>query len=203
MEYNKKNPLRVVTLCSGGKENWKPIKGYEGYYEVSDIGRVKSVARKISNGHGLVEKNERFLLPNVLAKGYLQVTLYKDKARKCFQVHRLVASAFIENKENYPQVNHINGNKQDNRVCNLEWCDNSMNQLHAWKTGLQKPHYCGGGAPRKKVALLNDDGNIERVFKSIREASIFIGSTSPANLSHVLNGTTKAKKVFGRKFMFV
>ena len=184
-------------------ENWRPIKGYEGFYDISSFGRVKSIERKVSNGHGLVLLHERFLKPNILAKGYFQVTLYNGKTRKCFQVHRLVAEAFIPNDNNYPQINHKNGNKQDNRVENLEWCDNSMNQLHAWQMGLQKPHYCGGGADRKKsVALLNDDGSVERVFKSIKAASEFLGCSTPANLSHLLNGKGRLKSIYGRKLKF-
>lgn len=200
MEYNKDNKLKVVTLCS---DEWKPISGYDGIYEVSIGGLVRSVKRKVWNGHAFVQLEERLLKPNTLSKGYLQVTLYNNRRRKCFQVHRLVASAFIENPDNLPQVNHINGNKKDNRVENLEWCDNSMNQLHAWKTGLQKPHYCGGGAPKKRVAMLDDNGNVEREFDSIRAASIYVGCSTPSNLSHHLNGKCGYKSIMGRKFRFV
>lgn len=204
MRYTKENPLRVVTLCSGTYEEWKPVRGYEGIYEVSSLGRVKSLERKVYNGHRLVEKHVRQLKPNILAKGYLQVTLYKDRRRKCFQVHRLVAEAFIPNKSRFPQVNHINGDKQDNRAENLEWCDNAMNQRHAWQTGLQKPHYCCGGADKKKrVALLDAEGNIEKEFDSILSASRYMGCTSPANLSHLLNGRGKLKTIYGRKFKFI
>ena len=184
-------------------EEWRDIKGYEGYYQISNIGKVKSLARRVSNGYGIVEKKAMLLMPNELANGYYQVTLYKDKTRKSFQVHRLVADAFVSNEDNYPQVNHKNGNKQDNRAENLEWCDNSMNQLHAWKTGLQKPHYCGGGAPKKRVALLDANGKVEREFDSIRAASIYVGCTTPSNLSHYLNGKGRAKSIMGRKFKFV
>lgn len=201
MKYTKDNPLRVVTLCSG---EWKPITGYEGIYEISREGLVRSVKRKVWNGHAFVQTKERLLKPNIIQKGYLQVTLYSGKKRKCFQVHRLVASAFIENHDNLPQVNHINGNKQDNRAENLEWCDNSMNQLHAWESGLQVPHYCGGGADKKKkVALLKDDGTVERVFESIRAASLFLGCPTPSNLSHMLNGKGKLKSIYGRKLRFI
>lgn len=184
-------------------EIWKDVPNYEGYYQVSNLGNVKSLSRIISNGTGKVITKEKYLVPNVLAKGYLQVTFYKNRIRKCYQVHRLVALIFLDNPNNYPQINHINGNKKDNRVENLEWCDNSMNQIHAWKIGLQKPHHCGGGAPKKKVALLDSNGDIERVFDSIREASIFMGCKTPANLSHLLNGKGKLKTIYGRKFKFV
>lgn len=184
-------------------EIWKDIPGYEGLYQVSDRGRVKSIARKISNGYAMVDRPERLLLPNTLAKGYFQVTLYNVISRKCFQVHRLVAMAFIPNPQGYPQINHINGNKQDNRKENLEWCDNRQNQLHAWKIGLQRPHFSGGGAPKKKVALLREDGSVERVFDSIRAAASFFGVNQPANLSHCLNGKHGHKTFQGREFKFI
>lgn len=186
------------------KEDWMPINGYEGLYEVSSMGRVKSNERMVYNGFAMYLRPERILKPNTLAKGYLQVTLYDGNSRKSFQVHRLVAQAFIRNNSNHPQVNHINGNKQDNRVQNLEWCNNSENQFHAWRIGLQRPHYCGGGADKKKrVALLDEDGNIEKEFGSILEASRYIGCSSPANLSHLLNGKGRAKTIHGRKFKFI
>ena len=199
MTYTKESPLRVVT-----EEIWKPIQGYEGIYEVSSYGHVKSVARIVSNGLGFVNTKEKILKPNIIAKGYLQVTLCNGNHRKCFQVHRLVAGAFIPNTGNMPQVNHINGNKQDNSVSNLEWCDNSGNQKHAWRIGLQKPHYCGGGADKKKrVALLDNKGNIEKEFNSILSASKYMGCPSPANLSHLLNGKGRIKTIYGRKFKFI
>ena len=184
-------------------EIWKDVPGYEGLYMVSNFGRVKSLSRLVYNGHCMVKTNDRILIPNTLAKGYSQVTLYNGKKRKSFQVHRLVGSAFMPNINNKPQINHINGNKQDNRLENLEWCNNSENQLHAWRTGLQKPHYCGGGSPKKKVGMLDEKGNVVKVFESIRSASIYIGCSSPANLSHLLNGRGRVKSIYGRKFIFI
>ena len=183
-------------------EIWQDIAGYEGYYQVSNLGRVKSVSRKVSNGHSMVNKEERILLPNTLAKGYYQVTLYNGKTRKCFQVHRLVAMVFIPNPKSLPQVNHKDGNKQNNIADNLEWCDNSGNQLHAWRIGLQKPHYCGGGAPKKRVALLNDDGGIDSVFESIGAVSRYLGANR-ANCSKVASGNKRQKTIYGRKLKFV
>ena len=201
--YTKENPLKVVTLCSDKDEEWKSVTGYEGIYEVSNIGRVRSMSRRLWNGHSYIQTKERILKPNTLAKGYLQVTLYKGKSRKCFQVHRLVAGSFIQNPLSLPQVNHKNGDKKDNRVENLEWCNNSENQIHAWKIGLQKPHYCCGGADKKKrVLLLKADGSVERVFESIKAASKFLGCPSPANLSHLLNGKGRLKSIYGRKLKF-
>ena len=119
-------------------EIWKDIHGYEGLYQVSNTGKVKSLEKTqiFPNGGKFVRK-EKILRTNKTHNGYLNVRLYKDKHVKGFGVHRLVAQEFIENKNNLPQVNHINCNKTDNRVENLEWCDASYNQLHAIKFGCR------------------------------------------------------------------
>lgn len=99
-------------------EQWKNIENYEGLYEVSNLGRVKS----LQNGQ------EKILKPHKKnTKGYLQVGLWKDGKVKKIQIHRLVASAFIPNPNNLPQVNHKNENPQNNCVQNLEWCDCQYN----------------------------------------------------------------------------
>lgn len=167
-------------------ERWKDIPGYEGMYQVSNLGRVKSMARVICNGKGYYLSKEKILKPNVLAKGYLQVELQKNRKRHCLQVHRIVAATFIDNphKDLYNQVNHLNGNKQDNRVWNLEWCNNSINQLHAWRIGLQT--ISGkAGRPRRKV-ILSKDGN-DLIFNCVADASRFLGKGTRANLNKVLH----------------
>lgn len=177
-------------------EIWKDIPGFEGMYQVSNIGRVKSLPKQIWNGKGFFISKEKILHPNTLAKGYLQVELKKNKQRCSLQVHRLVAMTFIENPDpkDLIQVNHLNGNKQDNRVENLEWSNNSLNQKHAWATGLQKVSG-KAGRPKKAVKLIKDSK--ELIFDSMASATRFLGLASNTNLRRVLQKiyhTTKGYK---------
>jgi len=110
------------------KEIFKAIKGYEGIYEISNYGNVKSFQGN----------KQRILKPQKWSKGYLWVCLSKNDSESKQSVSRLVASAFILNPENKPQVNHINGNKSDNILSNLEWCSQSENMKHAISLGLKK-----------------------------------------------------------------
>jgi hypothetical protein len=115
------------------KEIWKNINGYENLYQVSNLGNIKSF-KKCSK---LRSKSEIMLKTNTIhPSGYFFVTLIKDKIRKSFSIHRLVANAFIDNINNYPQINHIDGIKSNNCDSNLEWCDNMYNAHHAIKMGL-------------------------------------------------------------------
>lgn len=109
-------------------EEWRSIEGYEGLYEVSSYGRVKSVDRyvKYSDGRIYLHKG-KILSPVKHKKGYLKVVLNCNGKCKTINIHRLVAQAFIENSDNFPQVNHKDEDKSNNRVDNLEWCDSKYN----------------------------------------------------------------------------
>lgn len=123
------------------EEIWKDIEGYEGLYQVSNMGRVRSLERTRSMNQDRVRKPVpvpgRILVPQKKKAGYLGVVLSKDGKQRNVRIHCIVAKSFLPNPEGKPQVNHINGIKSDNRLSNLEWATNSENQQHALATGLR------------------------------------------------------------------
>ena len=119
---------------------WRSVIGYEGYYDVSNFGDVRSVSRTVSRDTtGDYWKVGAILKASVTPKGYLRIQLTKDCSSRSYMVHRLVAEVFIENKENKPEVNHVDGNKKNNHVVNLEWVTSSENLQHAYETQLKDP----------------------------------------------------------------
>lgn len=135
-------------------EVWKDVQGYEGLYQISNLGRVKSLY-----------KNTKILMPRLNNRGYQYVMLFKDKKYKHFLVHRLVAQTFIPNPDKLPQVNHIDENKENNCVSNLEWCTNIYNNLYrgkAKRVGI-KEGIC--------VAQYNLKGELVKVWNSAHEAA--------------------------------
>ena len=120
--------------------NWLTVKGYEGLYEVSDAGQVRSVTRKCLHKNGKVTLNVGKVLaqsPNKNTR-YMMCGLWRNNKAKYYLVHRLVAEAFIPNPDNLAEVNHIDGNRQNNHLSNLEWVTRKGNIRHAIDTGLRK-----------------------------------------------------------------
>lgn len=169
------------------KRKWKEVKGYEGRYIVSNYGEIISLPRYKNNHNQLQYVEPKDMIPHVNNKnGYVYVMLYKDTEEKNIRLHRIVAEAFIPNPNNLPQVNHIDGNKQNNRVDNLEWCTGSKNIKHAYKTGLRKPR-------TKKIIQYDKNGKTIKEFESLTQASKETG-ISMAELSNCINGKYKYKK---------
>lgn len=113
-------------------EIWKPLKDYEGLYEISNMGRVRSLIKRGNNTHKIRKTGLD------VATGYINIQLRKNNKPLTKRVHRLVAEAFVPNPDNKPVVNHIDGNKKNCRADNLEWMTYSENTLHSFKNGLQK-----------------------------------------------------------------
>ena len=124
-------------------ENWKDIKGYEGFYQVSDCGNVKSLERDVYFPNGTVNRHmeEKILVQNIGKLGYAYVNLHLNGKMKTIKTHRLVAEAFIPNPENKPMVNHKDEVKTNNVVENLEWCTSVYNNNYGTKIERQKQTY--------------------------------------------------------------
>ena len=139
-------------------ELFKDIKGYEGLYQVSNMGTVKSLNyAKTKKAKSLKLKKSN--------NGYVSVQL-KHRG-KMQSVHRLVAGHFIDNPDDKPQVNHLNGNKSDNRAINLEWCTQSENMIHAYRNGLQISKGLKGGLhPRAKIVIRTSMYGAEKRYPS-------------------------------------
>lgn len=160
-------------------EKWMPVVGYEGYYEISSNGNVRSLDRKTKSRTAFGQT----IKPAIQNSGYLFVSLHKSGASKNFLIHRLVATAFISNNANKKYVNHINGVKTDNQVKNLEWCTFSENIQHSYDNGARKISAKHISRLRKfntesksiPVSQFTKDGRFVASFKSAAEASAATG----------------------------
>lgn len=181
------------------KEIWKDIQGFEGKYQVSTYGRVKSLADNQGNTRELVRK------PRLAKNGYLYLSLWSNSTPCWRKIHRLVAETFIENKEKLPAVNHKDGNKQNNNIDNLEWCSYSGNTKHAIQTGLINPSTlfnCGELNPMygkhgkdnpcsKPVLQYDMNGNFIKRWNNVKEA------TEQTKISHISAVCRKERKTAG------
>ena len=118
-------------------ETWKDVLNYEGIYQVSNEGRIKSLSRDIATYYGSRKTKERYMVANDNGNGYKYVDLSEKGIITRNYIHRLVAYAFIPNPEGKPEVNHINGDKSDNRAENLEWVTRRENEEHSYDIGLK------------------------------------------------------------------
>lgn len=172
-------------------ELWRDIPGYEGLYQVSNAGRVKSLARLSAPFNGNVYTvRERVLKPWMQNAGYLVVGLNSKARRKEHLVHRLVASAFISNPERLPIVNHINGVKTDNRVDNLEWCSEEFN---AWHNAYTLKHE--STKVKRRVVCLDDSV----IYASATEAARSVGGCNQNIIKCCQGLRTRA---YGRRWAY-
>lgn len=160
-----------LSIESLPNEEWRDIVGYEGLYQVSNLGRVKSMPRLHRYAHGEYLSKKKILSPRKVGKDreYLSVVLYNGKGKKQYKIHRLVAEAFVPNPQKHKEINHIDENKGNNVASNLEWCSRSYNVNYGQRIAKQSRHLF-----RRVIAFdLND--NFIGEFESIVSASRFAG----------------------------
>ena len=170
-------------------EEWKDIKGYEGIYQISNKGRVKS----------LKFNKENILIPVKQNRGYLFVNLCKNGKVKKYLIHRLVAEAFLPNPDNSPQVNHKDENKLNNNVENLEWCSNEYNINYGSRNEKASKNSKGKKKAHKKI-LCVETGEIFIGSQSIID-KMFDGKGSSSTIRMHLCG--KAKSCYGYHFKYI
>lgn len=188
------------------EEEWRQIPEFEGLYEVSNTGKIRSLARIVNSCYGSkMALQSKEIKLNLKRNGYMYVCLSKEGSANTYRVHRLVALAFISNPNNQPQVNHKNGVKNDNRVGNLEWCTASQNSNHAYSSNLRfSPSYWKdkSGSEHnlsKPVVMMTQQDETVRMFGSSYEAERET-QIANQNISKCLKG--KRKTAGGYKWKY-
>lgn len=161
------------------EEIYKDIPEYENLYKISNYGNIISLNYNHTN-------KAKILKQNINSSNYYKITLSKNGIRRNYYVHELVAKVFIENKENKKCINHIDGNKLNNNVSNLEWVTYKENTIHACKNNLMKPH-------KRKVMQYDKNKKIIKIWVSIIEASKEY-KTNPMNIINCCKGINKTAK---------
>lgn len=157
-------------------EEWKSIPGYEGLYEVSSYGRVRSLEISYVRKDGrMYHKPEIILSPKNNGKGYFTVCLYKNKTHKYYLIHRLVALTFIPNPDNLPCVNHKDEDKTNNRVDNLEWCTVKYNSNYKGVLKRRSQRMKENGMYEIRTQRMKENGIYERITMKMRKYPELIG----------------------------
>ena len=206
-------------------EIWKPIKYFEGYYEVSNLGRIRSLAREIINCNGKkIHLKGKILKSNKHPEGYILVYLSKNSKSKTFRVHRLVAEAFISNPDNKPCIDHINCIRDDNRAENLRWVTHSennnnpltkenMSESQKGKHIGENNHFYGKTHSEETRKIMSEKGKDNRanmrpvinldtgeIFISIRRACEKYPHILPTHITRVCKG--KRKRTGGYRWAY-
>ena len=171
---------------------WEDIPGYEGLYQVSNTGKVRSLGNNKS-------RKTKILKQNTTKNGYKRVGLWKNGKRKPYYVHRLVAQVFLPNPNNLPEVNHIDENKQNNVVWNLEWCDREYNLNY----GTRIERFSKNNPNAKAVLMFDLNGDFIQRFDCINDAVRFLGKNKGAgHISACAKGKPGHESCYGYKWQY-
>lgn len=184
MQNKGKIPTIPINPAPSEVDGWKNIKGFVGLYQIHNSGIVRSLDRKVWNRNGYKLESGKILKPNILAKGYFQVYLTNAGITKCLQVHRLVAEAFIPNPNDLPQINHIDEEKSNNHVDNLEWCTASYNSSYGSRNDTNS-------LPVLQYSL---EGEVIAEFPSIKQASEATGLSESTIMRCCRYGYQRARR---------
>lgn len=204
MKKRDENNLEKVPKCRicnhPDREEWRDVKGFEGFYMISSLGNIKSCERKVIRGDGKTLPLQEKVLKQSLRNGYPCATLWNGGKAKNVKIHRLVAEAFISNPNAYRCVNHIDGNKTNNTVNNLEWCTHSQNMKHAHDNGLNKSVHMASKAHaiKSSIPVMRSDGV---VYGSMSDAARDIGCGA-SEVSACCSGKRKSVNGFSFERVF-
>lgn len=161
---------------------WREVVGYEGIYEVSNTGEVRTKEGKTTHSerHGVRHWKQRTLKQRISKDDTCRVTLYKGKKDRTWLVHRLVAKAFIPREEEKNYINHLDGNRLNNHVSNLEWCDHKENNNHAFDNDLIRTG--------RKIVLVDKETRKTHYFRSMAKADEFLGNHKGYLSANIKNG---------------
>ena len=185
-------------------EKWKTLSDFDGLYAVSNKGRVVSFARsyiKMFNTSAVIyHKNHKLLLPRLRTDNYYDVNITIDGKRKKVLLHRLLATAFIPNPNNYPHIDHIDGNPSNNELSNLRWCTPKMNANNPVRAARESAAFTGKYNTKNSKRIVRIDNNgIVKEYPSIKEAGR--NGFTEANITRCCKGVVKHHKGF--KWMYL
>lgn len=181
------------------EEIWKDIRGYEGLYQISNLGRVKRLKRQYETYNNLTRRyntrivNEK-IIKGTISKGYNRIVLTKDKIEKNYFVHRLVIENFVRKVKENENIDHIDFNKLNNNINNLEIVSIDENNNRAFANGLRK----NAKHSKRPVYLIDDNGNILKEYDSMNRAAKDLNIASSSHIGRMIDG--KQMQVQGYKF---
>lgn len=173
------------------EEIWKDIEGFEGIYQISNYGRLKSLSRSVKIKSGFRTTKEKIIKPSIGTCGYYQYPLTNGGVRKTILIHREVAKAFVNNPNNLCEINHKDENKLNNFFGNLEWCDKKYNNTYKDRKKREIETQRNTHPSRKRILQIDENNYVVCEYQSIREAERMTGIRH-SNICETLKGRRKS-----------